>query len=536
MRRGPGREREYRFGVGLSFAVLFGAGVLGCAPTEAPPSPELAEPTVAEDPASADGATPTLLTHEEGVPPGGVELGWGWDSRRGEVVPGRCVEFAPIRSTGQVATLNLKEVSDQSEVMDSLGVSASVSVRTMFASGSAQASFARDSKVSSTSTNLVLRATVDNGVFFAGPRAAPALHRPAFGEPPTREEVGGGGSSLGDHALSLKPWAERLLDNPNEFRKSCGDSYVSSISSGAQLIALIQFSSNSSEDKRQIKAAVSAEFGPVALSSSLEQSSSQKLSSTNLEMSFLQVGGGAGILPTDRETLLQKVRELAIEAARDPKFHSMWVTPYESLPGWRGGLLKRDRDEDEIIADYYWFLTSLYRDVEEILSAPRLYRQGTGLSTADLRQFQDGILALRSTLWEVMRAKRDSEIPQPAPTANDLRLLPAFEGDLAETLALPTATSVASWHAEFNEAIRRAIPFGNPNVLKLRLPIPAHQAPGVEIPNRTSWARAAVDWYIRPQSIRMCELDPTDNECLSNAEMEQLIEVLAAEPPADERN
>ncbi len=129
----------------------------GCASERPPPPAQEERPE--SDPATADGELPLSLTRDEGIPEGGVELGYGWDSRRGEVVPSRCIAFAPVRATGQVATLSMREVSDQSEVMESLGVSASVSVKTIFASGSAQASFARDTKVSATTTNLLLQAT-----------------------------------------------------------------------------------------------------------------------------------------------------------------------------------------------------------------------------------------------------------------------------------------------------------------------------------------------------------------------------------------
>ena len=515
-----------------ALAVLAFALTVGCAPEQPVAPADEAEVELEQDATTADGELPISLTREEGIPPGGVELGYGWDSRRGEIVPSRCVEFAPVRATGQVATMNLREVSDQSEVMDSLRVSASVSVKTMFSSGSAQASFARDTKVSSTATSLMLQATVDNGVLFAGPKAPPFPDRPAFGER-SADQSGTGpfidrDAATSNH-LTLQPWADRLVSDPQRFRKHCGDSFVSSISSGAQLIAMIEFATSSKQDKLTKKAAVEAAFGPAELSAKAQEDSSAKLENTSLEIQFLQVGGGSGVLPTDKDTLLQKVHELPIEAARDPKFHSMRVTPYESLPGWTGGSLSRDRDEDEIVADYYWFLTSLYSDIEEILEAPRNdYVQGIGLSGAELRGFQDGVLELRSTLFEVMRAKRDGEIPSPAPTTEDLRVLAEIEAHPAALPGPGSAPTLEAWHRHFNELLRRSIPFGNPNVLKLRLPIPAAQSPVVEIVGPSDYARAAVDWYVRPQALRMCELDPTDNECLSNAEMDQLVELMVA--------
>ena len=70
--------------------------------------------------------------HWEPAPEDGVELGFGWDSRRGKVIPNRCVSMTPVRMPGQVAQLHLSEVTDTSEVMKSLGVSASVSVKSIY--------------------------------------------------------------------------------------------------------------------------------------------------------------------------------------------------------------------------------------------------------------------------------------------------------------------------------------------------------------------------------------------------------------------
>ena len=521
---------------GVAIASLLLVIVTACG--GGPGNPVPPTPTAPTNPAVADGALPVMLSHEEGIPIGGVELGYGWDSQRGEVVPSRCIEFAPIRSTGQVASLTLREVADQSEVMSSLGISASVSINTMFASGSAQASFARDTKVSSTTTSLILNATVDNGVFFVGPKAPPYTHRPAFGEP---EGATGAGAKLdfdrtnaSANRVTLQPWAAKLTADPQRFRNSCGDSFVSSITSGAQLLATIRFSSSSREDKKQVSAAVAADFGVVQVKADARSASKSKLDNTSLDIRFIQVGGGSGILPTDKEALRQKLQELPIEAARDPKFHSMWVTPYESLPGWEGGPLTRDHGDDEIVADYYWFLTTLYRDIREIREAPaRDYVQGVGFDRRGLNGFQDDVLALRSTLYEVMRAKRDGELPSPLPTAANLKALRGAANLLVPAPAVSTVESIEAWYRQFNEELREAIPFGDPNVLRLRLPIPRTQVPAVEVPGPADFARAAVDWYVRPQAERMCDLDPTDNECLSNAEMDDLVDWAVKTAPVD---
>jgi len=77
------------------------------------------------------------------------------------------------------------------------------------------------------------------------------------------------------------------------------------------------------------------------------------------------------------------------------------------------------------------------------------------------------------------------------------------------------------WYRDLAQQLKQSVPYGNPNVLKVLLPLPC----GVGAVKQTAepaHRKAVVDWYVRPQSMRMCELDPTDNECLTNAELAEM--------------
>ena len=98
------------------------------------------------------------------APDNGVELGLGWDSATGQVVPNRCIEFAAVEERGQSISLDFQEVSSTEELMESLDVSASISVNTMFSSVSAQAKFAKNAEMNSEKTSILMEADVQNGV------------------------------------------------------------------------------------------------------------------------------------------------------------------------------------------------------------------------------------------------------------------------------------------------------------------------------------------------------------------------------------
>jgi len=51
----------------------------------------------------------------EAVPDTGVELGFGWDSREGRLLPNRCANLSPVRSPDQSTLMSLNEVTSRSD-------------------------------------------------------------------------------------------------------------------------------------------------------------------------------------------------------------------------------------------------------------------------------------------------------------------------------------------------------------------------------------------------------------------------------------
>ena len=316
-----------------------------------------------------------------GVPDSGVELGLGWDTQSARVIPNRCIEFAPLRETGQTSRLKLSEVSDKSDLMESLNVSASMAVRSMVASGSAQAEFATQSRVSRNSETLVIRATVDNGVTFVGP-AHPgnalreALPTDAADEPKARLDRGHRNLPVG---VVLNEFGRDVLGDGSaaelrRFEKQCGDSFISAIYSGAELIATMSFESVSSSSKSSTRARAKAEFSAWGVSgeaeTSVDSGNESSDEQSNVELEYVQIGGAGGIIPTNREDFMSKLHDLPLEAMRGPNFHAMDVMPYSDLPGWPS-LQNLDVDQDPVeslLVDYYWTIGSLLDQLETIES------------------------------------------------------------------------------------------------------------------------------------------------------------------------
>ena len=518
--------------------------------------PAFGQETAAPGQADHAGGYRAGTVQEVGIPLSGVELGLGWDSRRGEVVPNRCIEFAPIQSRGQATRLHLTEVSDQSEMMRSLNVNAAVSVRTIFASGDAKTSFAKSSKVKASSTNFVLQATVDNGVLFVGPKRMPDRARyanPQFGERGEPAPDAGWRQWAADpgtddqHSLTFRPWAKEYLDDGDggAFRRHCGDSFVASIQSGAELLALISFTASSAAEKQRIAASISADFGVVQASASAASASESSRQNSNLEVTVSQIGGSGGPIATTREDLVEKLKLLAMDAAMAPKFHSMQVVSYDSLADWPAEVaLTASTGELEVIADTYWFLSSFYELLEEIIIEPEAYSYATGLIPSELADLQDQVLEKRAGLLAGLREAAAGEVPVavslaavalPVPGDGMLTFPDATAaGLLGAESGLPSA---AAWVDALGASLGEELPLGNPNTLLLHLPLPSAATAGL-LGDEAALRALVVRRHLHDQAKRFCRLDPSDNQCLTNAELQELEELVTVNRntlPANQR-
>ena len=459
----------------------------------------------------------------------------GWDSRRDEIVPNRCIQFSPIRSSGMEIEMDLTEVSDQSEIMDAFNVSASVSVKSIMGSGGAKAFFAKKSKVKSNETTLPLNAKVENGVLFVGPPAAPAAPRLALPSVPQQPvSKSWPRPAPASDAIVFDPAVKGRLKHKDSFRELCGDYFVTAIYSGTLLVSTISFKSTSKSSKRSLTAAIKGELGGVSASTNAKKSHETALNSTSMEMNFMQVGGGRGPIPVSREGLKERLRELANEAATDPKFHTMELRSYRDIAGAEELVYASNDADYETVTDYCWFLSSLYDDIKTAREAHSLYAFGTGLPLDDLLTLQDQFLDVRRALYGAMDAYLNGRPPDselmakvdycwfPNPAGKPFTLSLAGIGETGGE----TDSACGTWFNCLADALRAAVPAENPNTLRLLLPLPKAPAEIASLTGLAGHKRAALDGYIRRQSTRMCDLDPTDNECMPNAEISSLVPLI----------
>jgi len=489
-----------------------------------------------------------------GIPDNGVELGLGWDTDKSQVIHNRCILFAPVQEAGQTIAMELHDVSDTSEVMEALNVSASMSVKTLAGKGSAQAAFASSSKVSASSQSLLIRATVDNGVMFVAPSHPMEIARYAHVQPGQefREEGQNSAADRRDelsHSIVLTEEAQDILGDGSaqevrEFERYCGDSFVSAIYSGAEIVAIASSMETDTSSKTSFSSKMRGEMSAWGAKIKAEASAAGKQAKrdikTQADIQFTQIGGRGGIIPTNAQEFMNKVADLPLEAEQGPRFHSMEVTAYHELPFWPAQVPAISKADDtlDVLSNYYWTMQSIEQQIETSLAEKKCTKpSGSGSSetctkweavvdatVADkLRSFQDDILELRRQLLPVLQESLELN-GESASRSCCWGLWEVTDKELAARIRKHQKTA----QELLKDLRRRSMEKLNPNLLRLHLALPdstRDMASGA-----ASTAVSLVETYVKRPSIRACQREPNSPECINNRQLTALQSCVPSSP------
>ena len=356
----PARRRP----VGFAGLVLLSAAIwlVGC---ERPPPyvPPDARNQPSGDPLSASyRAPPQASTEILEVPETGINLGWGWNSVSGEPVPSVCVEFVEASEPAQTRMMTMSEVSDNHDLMQSMGMSAEASVKAIGVEVNGKAKFARDMHVSRFASNFVMNASVENGVRYAAPVPERARDTAA---PPSSDGVASGEIRLTPAALALA-----RQPDPGEFLHRCGHGFVSAVYSGAKLTAVITVDTNSRQEHQKVSAELSGSGWGAKFKGAMQTGVKVGNSTQSLNVSVFQVGGRGDSIPLTTTDVMAKLDTLSATAFDAPKDFHMAVAPYESLANWPPKTLEVDANEYQQVASLWGAYNALYGDVQQVLDAP----------------------------------------------------------------------------------------------------------------------------------------------------------------------
>ncbi|MCW8884271.1 MAG: hypothetical protein OQK12_03320, partial [Motiliproteus sp.] len=373
-------------------------------------------------------------------------------------------------------------------------------------------------------------ASVTNGAIFAAPAETVATTRSAF--PAIGAEPGKVSNQNNSGKLTFEPWALSLMKKPEEFRAYCGDGYVSAITSGAKLLASFTLTSTNKSQRTAAAAKLKASYGPANISGSSSAKNNADTSSVQTHIRYMQIGGAEGAIATTKAALDDKLAKLAEEAFKSPRFQDMRITPYAQMAEWRGNDQWRDADDEyEIIAETYWQLATLTDDIEYIIANYSNYHPKTGRNKEQLANFLDDILLLQRTIYTALSDEAaDRATP---PTQKSLSL---FSAPLQTKLVLPNSINLEliSKNPSLGQLalqLKKALPDGNAALLRINLPVPISVLPKEKNKKAISYTNeqlqaAVISTYITPLARRACRRDPTDNSCMSYAQLKKVAKLV----------
>ena len=521
-----------------------------------------ADPVAPSDSGAGDGTKPRAAAFAMGdatriVEAGsaGVQLGWGWNSLTDTPVPNLCIEFSENSHLAQERSVTIREVTDQSDLMQELDMTASMSVNAIGASVSGKASFAKNIKVNSFQSTYVLDGRVDNGIVFVGPKPSLpdeiARAEAAVPENANRPSWPSGSVRLTEAARAL------AKNNPATFRRQCGDSYVASIFSGARLYAVITYATRSQSERRKISAEISASGWGASADASANSASSKASVSSDQSIRVFQSGGRGGVIEVDKAGIAKMLQQLPESAASAGKITRLSVIPYQQLPDWPGGEMAPSAAELEQVVDLWGAYRTLYNDIQVALDEPGLFELTASTSYPKLEELQDAVLQIVRDLEAVAAACAADEascvidenaVPDPYYYAIRLPLstdhhkaaAEAFQAKFARQLERRTGnyldgSKIRAEYDRFLTEFKRRAP--NYTLKQFESAIYEQFAKHQEADLALAWSRTratedfhkilAADVYVRSRAAQKCLVAANEFGCLENEEVnrfEDLIE------------
>lgn len=287
----------------------------------------------------------------------GVHMGQGWRVESRTVSDAFCIEFAPPEASTALAQ---KIFHVQSEVRtqemlrrtassgDDIGVKAFVNL-------SSKNKFAYEYQLDTDLKSFAVRAVVQN--------------TPETIRPPTSGVL----RLKAEYLTMLKGGAAGLA----QFRAECGEAFVYRRSGGAELVAITTLRSATLEEssKADFNLTVGANLSgfDIGFNSATLTEVRRKELKSSLEVTYMLRGGNSSTGAVDTESLKTLATTLPTLAANAPRYWTMDIRRYESLPNFPKININVPDGPNEVAFDQYLRLLDLLRTIRHAESFPQLY-------------------------------------------------------------------------------------------------------------------------------------------------------------------
>ncbi|MDR8391244.1 hypothetical protein NC796_08850 [Aliifodinibius sp. S!AR15-10] len=425
------------------------------------------------EPSEGTGFPSNGFTRMVEYPIDGVRLGQGWHDDQGEKAQAVCIDFQSEMDDGQEQSMNMEVVTDRSEMMQSMNVTAEMQVKAIAYEVSGKASYAKNVEMKSENMNFVAHALVNNGVIFAAPS-----------------------EQVENQAIALTPYFRNLASrNYPEFERQCGEAFVSAIYSGAELNAVLSFAEQSNSERESIEASMKGSGWGFEAEGAASQKMEQYSKSSELRISYYQTGGQGNPIPTDQQGFVEAINRLPQLAAEAGYNYRIMVQSYRSLPNFPGQRDEPDNIFREQLAVSYGRLLTIHDEITEILQDLDTNDEGwvfgPDMNGDSLRVLQDEIktkLRAQRALARRCAFSDDEEVTEQAPCELPADLNTMNDYNYSILLPLPASMNDIS-DSGYVEHI-------NPEI---------------------------IDYRVRRVSEFRCEDDLDDPGCLMNHEIDKLF-------------
>ena len=333
----------------------------------------------------------------------GARLGEGWDFISDDKTYGSCINFGTASDKYQQLKLDYEQAIDEETLSVILNYSmsgkANGTIKVFTFNAESRFSLESSFKYNSTDEMIVARLSVVNGADFV---VSPAYNEPKEGENPVGSrleapsplnqyasldtrlmKVAGGdaGEKRGGNGddgvpniqgVTLKEWALRLANkDPLAFRAACGDGFVASLNSGADLYFLYKFHHMDRDIRVKVTtfAKAGGGFGKILGGEAQSEFSTDidnMIKKDRLAIYYVQSGGRAQGVITKKEEIATRMSAVPGEAASNGRPLTMLVIPYSVLPNYPTPEPPDLLDYRTSLIRYYQRMISVFHELQSV--------------------------------------------------------------------------------------------------------------------------------------------------------------------------
>lgn len=316
-------------------------------------------------PISGSSAAPSGLLD---FPSEGVRLKNGWSTFAAKKTSGVCIEADEDSAPGDHTFFTYREISDQDSLSSSLSSSVSAKVQMAVGSGRGSISFSRDQSLSTTGLNIAVQYLILHGPSFIVPKGS-ALGQMA---PQAASDISSFLRAANTEIKLLPNYVRLARDNPLEFRRICGDSFVSGISYSSGIEGVLVASTRTESERASVSGSFNASYFTGSGEGNVTSTTTKLASENRLNLTYHKIGAPGLPGTTSAQEFRELIKAVGNTATRESSTPThIFLTPYDELSNYPSATESASTLHD--IAAQYLRLLTVYRYVSDATTRPDAY-------------------------------------------------------------------------------------------------------------------------------------------------------------------